>query len=69
MAKYIIISLIMGLIITAWRVIRMAKFDNDYKIVNWDGALMAGLAVGYAINIVLWPISLVRELYDIGRGW
>lgn len=65
MKKYMTIGAITGTIITAERLIRMGQCSNENMS---DPAFWVGAGIGAVINAVMWPVSVVAEIYNIADG-
>ena len=59
LSKYLIIGLIIQIIIIIERVLRKQIYIEFYI-----GAISA-ILIGSIINIVLWPITILAEIYNI----
>ncbi len=60
MKKYMGIGAIVSAVLTSWR---MFKY-RDYLDLKWDEAeSWYGTIGGYLLGVVLWPVSIVSEIY------
>ena len=68
MITYLLIGLMVQILIIAERKIRGVAFANLPKTgVEWAGYI-TGMLFLSMINILVWPISIACEIYNIKKG-
>lgn len=68
MITYLLIGLMVQILIIAERKIRGVTFANLPKTgVEWAGYI-TGILFLSMFNILVWPISIVCEIYNIKKG-
>ena len=69
MLTYLAIGLIVQLVITFDRAfVRKVTPELGFTSLEEWVSFISTLIVGGAINIVLWPLSIIMEVYNIIRG-
>lgn len=65
MFKYFVIGVIVQMIVLMERAVR---FPEIYAEIGNDLAIWASLIVLSLINVLLWPISIICEIFHVANG-
>lgn len=67
LSKYLIIGLIIQIIIIIEKVLRKQIYDDSKfgKTIEFYIGVISVILIGSIINIVLWPIAILAEIYNI----